>query len=103
MKLPPNLDVSEEDILGYAQQIPLMPDLSPEVRHMYMDYTTSLLTLKQQQKLLAEQNRYNQKQLIWTRVMAIATVVSVLVALGILKFNSETLDRNLNLFTQGEK
>lgn len=96
-----NFESTEEKILKFCQDISMM-GLDVQVRQMYMDYGTNLLTIKQQQKLLIEQNEYNKKQLNWTRVMAVATVVSVLIALGFLKFDQERLDRNLNIFS-GQK
>lgn len=87
-----NIHSTEEQILKFCQDVPMMA-MDVQVRQMYMDYATNLLALKQQQKLLIEQNQYNQRQLFWARVVAISTVLSVLVALGILSFNPQTFNR----------
>ncbi len=92
-----NVESSEEEIVKFCQDVPMMA-LSAEMKQMFMDYGIGLLSQKQQQKLLIEQNKYNKSQLVWARVVAITAIVSIFVALGILKFNPETLNRNFSFF-----
>jgi len=87
-----NIHSTEQQILQFCQAIPMMA-LDVQMRQMYMDYSINLLALKQQQKLLDEQNQYNQKQLVWARTVAITAIVSVLVTLGLLKFDPQTSSR----------
>lgn len=65
-----------------------------EYDESFTNYVLQILHLKQQEKLLIEQNQYNRKQILWARVVAITAVLTFLVTLGILKFNPDTFARN---------
>ena len=93
MKQLPDMKANEDEILAFANEIPLM-GISAEIRQMYMNYTIGLLYIKQQEKLLTAQNEYNSKQVFWARTVAITTILALLVSLGILKFNPETFNKN---------
>lgn len=75
-----NIDSTEEQILKFCQEVPMMA-LDVQMRQMYMDYGTNLLLLKQQQKLLIEQNIYNRRQLFWSGGLVIGTWALVAVTL----------------------
>ncbi len=79
------INSTEEQIIEFCEAVPMLPDLSSEMREMYLHYGTSLLTLKQEEKLLAEQNTYNQKQLFWSRALTVGTWALVLVTLLLVK------------------
>lgn len=80
-----SIDSSEGEIIKFCEGIPMMA-LDVQVRQMYMDYGTTLLTLKQQQKLLIEQNIYNNKQLFWSRTLTVATWALVVATLLLIKY-----------------
>src|SRR3989344_5791675 len=88
-----DIKASEDEILAFAKDIPLI-GISAEVRQMYMNYTIGLLSLKQQEKLLIAQNDYNRKQVFWARTVAITAILTFLVTLGILKYNPETFNKS---------
>ena len=80
-----NINKTEEEITKFAQEIPLMSP-SSEIRQMYMDYATSLLLAKQQQKLMEDQRKYNKEQLSLSRNLVIATWALVIATLLIIKY-----------------
>ncbi len=80
-----NVNSTEEEITKFSQEVPMM-SLSSEIRQMYMNYATSLLVVKQQQKLINDQQLYNEKQLFWSRILAIGTWALVVATLLIVKF-----------------
>ena len=79
-----NINSTEEQIFKFCEEVP-MTGMSSEMREMYLHYGTSLLALKQQQKLLIEQNTYNQKQLFWSRTLTIGTWALVVATLLLIK------------------
>lgn len=60
---------------------------SSEVRQMYMNYVTNLLAIKQQQKIIADQKEYNNKQLFWSRILAVGTWALVIATLLLVKLD----------------
>jgi hypothetical protein len=80
-----NLDSSEEDIVNFCN---LESNQSPGYGHeMRLNYGLNLLSLKQQKSLVQEQNHYNNKQLFWSRVLAVATIALVIATILLVKFN----------------
>ena len=77
---------AEEEIIKFGQEVPMMSP-SSEVRQMYMSYVTSLLAIKQQQKLITDQKEYNAKQLFWSRVLAVGTWALVIATLLLVKLD----------------
>lgn len=79
---------SEEEITNFCQQATTAIFTSRfEVREMYLNYGLSLLNIKQQQRLLKEQEIYNRKQLFWSRILAIATICLALATILLVKFH----------------
>ena len=74
-----NINSTEEEISKFCEDIPLL-GLNSEIRQMYMDYATSLLIVKQQQKLLADQNSFNEKTLKTNKRLVTATWVLVIIS-----------------------
>lgn len=82
-----NINSNDEEIFKFCEEVQ-MTGLSPEIRQMYLHYATSLLGLKQQQRLLNEQNDYNKNQLYWSRALTIGTFALVVATLLLVKFGS---------------
>ena len=79
-----NLDSSEKDILAYCQK---EADQAPGYGHeMKLNYGLNLLLLKQQNKLLNDQKIYNQKQLFWSRILAVATICLAIATILLVRF-----------------
>ena len=81
------INSSDEEIKEFCEAVPMM-GLGSEMRQMYMDYGINLLNLKQQLKLLKEQEDYNKKQLTWSRILAVGTWALVIATLLLVKFAS---------------
>lgn len=81
-----NINSTEEEISKFCEAVPMM-GLGSEMRQMYMDYGINLLNLKQQQKLLNEQNNYNRKQLFSSWILNVGTWALVLVTLLLVNFD----------------
>lgn len=90
---PPNIgeiDISssDDDIVEFCRRAAAAvwtPQF--EVRNMYLNYGFSLLKLKQEQRLLREQQEYNRKQLFWSRVLSVATIGIALATVLLVKFS----------------
>lgn len=76
-----NIETSEEDLIAFCRNVPLAPSLSSEVRAMYQNYAISLLSLKQQKKLLEDQRDSSKKLVMATWALAGATILLVIVDL----------------------
>jgi len=89
-----NINSTEEEIYKFCEDVPMM-GLSSEMREMYLHYATSLLSLKQQQKLLNDQSVFNEKLLKQNRNLTIATWGAVFIALASIFWNYWTFHQNL--------
>lgn len=79
-----NLETPEEELIKLCQKLPVSSPNNESI--LLLDYCLGLLQLKQQKKLLDEQNKFNEKLLRWNKwlvyatwVLAIATIILVLV------------------------
>ena len=79
------IDSSEKDILDYCKY---EADQAPGYGHeMKLNYGLNLLSIKQQKKLLDDQNTYNKNQLFWSRIIAVATIMLALATILLVKFH----------------
>jgi hypothetical protein len=82
-----SLSSTDEEIVEFCRRATTAMWTSRfEAREMYLKYGISLLNLKQQQRLLRDQQEYNRKQLFWSRILAIATIGIALATVLLIKF-----------------
>jgi len=79
------IDSPEKDILEFCKN---EADQAPGYGHeMKLNYGLNLLSIKQQKKLIDDQNTYNQDQLFWSRVLAVATICLAIATVLLVTFH----------------
>jgi hypothetical protein len=82
-----NISSSDQEIVEFCRQaIADKYFTSSHQQDLYLNYGISLLNLKQQQRLQKEQQNYNNTQLFWSRILTIATIVTALATIALIKF-----------------
>lgn len=72
-----NLDTSEEKLVEVCQKFESFGGSTEKT--CFLNYLLGLLSLKQQKKLLEEQKRANEKLVMATWVLAVATIITAII------------------------
>ena len=82
-----NLDSSEKEVIEFCQKEASGNPCMGVGHEMRLSYGLNLLLSKQQKRILDEQRTYNDKQLFWSRVLAIATIFLASATILLVKFH----------------
>lgn len=79
------IESSEKDILEFCEN---EANQAPGYGHeMRLSYGQNLLIIKQQKRLVEDQNIYNKKQLFWSSILALATIGLTVATVLLIKFH----------------
>lgn len=68
-----NLTTQENNLIEACQDIEKQTHLTPEDKVLYLNYLINILNLKQQKKIIDDQNKFNTKLVKTNRNLVVAT------------------------------